>query len=93
MGLKWFVVLIGPLHLIGMWFGDDRRAHAMRTYMFERDWTTSSNISNYAAVSNEHNWEDLRIRLRNQQTCTSNNRDDEIRIGSISDPVLGDVSS
>ena len=31
-------------------------------------WTMSSNINNYSTLNNEHNWEDLCIQLRNQQT-------------------------
>ena len=27
MGLKWLALLIGPLDLIGMWFGEDQRAN------------------------------------------------------------------
>jgi hypothetical protein len=42
--------------------------------MFRRDWTTSSNIDNYFTLNNKHNQEDLCIQWRNQQTCTSNNR-------------------
>ena len=32
-----------------------------------------SNSNNYSTLNSEHNWEDLCIHLRNQQTHTSNN--------------------
>ena len=32
MGLKW-LVFIGPLYLIGMWFDDDQRANIIKTHM------------------------------------------------------------
>ena len=38
--------------------------------MFRRDFTTSSNINNYSTLNNEHNWEDFRVHLKNQQTRT-----------------------
>ena len=31
MGLKWLDFLIGPLVLIGMWFGEDQRANIIGT--------------------------------------------------------------
>ena len=30
MGLKWLVFLIGPLDLVGKWFGEDQRANVMK---------------------------------------------------------------
>ena len=33
-----------------------------------------SNVHNYSTLNNEHNREDLRIQLENQQTCTYNYR-------------------
>ena len=42
----------------------------MKTHA-KRDWSTSSNIINYYTLNNEHNWENLCIQLRNQQTSTS----------------------
>jgi hypothetical protein len=35
--------------------------------MFETYWTWTSNIINYCTLSNEHNWEDLCIQLRNKR--------------------------
>ena len=32
----------------------------------------SSNSTKYSKLNNEHNWEDLGIHLRNQQTCNHN---------------------
>ena len=52
----------------------------------------SSNTNNYSTLNNEHNWEDLRVYLRNQQTCTSNNYN-YMRGGPISNPIFADVSS
>ena len=39
--------------------------------MFKRDQTAYSNINR---LNSEHNKEDLDIHLRNQQTCTSSDR-------------------
>ena len=36
MGLKQLVFLIGPLYLIGMWFGEDQRTKIIRTLCFKR---------------------------------------------------------
>ena len=33
MGLKWLIFLIGPLDLIGMWFGEDQRANILKTHV------------------------------------------------------------
>ena len=30
-GLKWSIFLIGPLYLIGVWFGEDQRANIVKT--------------------------------------------------------------
>jgi hypothetical protein len=48
----------------------------------------SSNIHNYFTLNSEHDWEDLYIQLRNQQTCTSDNHK-WIRGRSIFNPVFG----
>ena len=58
-----------------------------RKHMFKRDWTTSSNNNNYSTLNSEHNWEDVWIQLRNQQTCTSDNYN-LIRGGPIFNPIL-----
>ena len=60
--------LIGPLDLIGTWFGEDHIANMLR-----RDWTTTSNSDNYFPLDSVHNWEDIHIQFKNQQTCTFNN--------------------
>jgi subtilase family serine protease len=39
--------------------------------MHKRDWIASSNLIDYSTLNDEHNWEDLSIQLKNQQTCTS----------------------
>ena len=33
MGLKWLVVLIGLVDVIGMWFGEEQRANIMKTHV------------------------------------------------------------
>ena len=71
MGLKWLAFLIGPLYLVGMWFGEYQRANIIRQKL-KRGWTTSSNINNYSTLNNEHNGQELCVLLRNQQVCTSN---------------------
>ena len=37
---KWFIFLIGPLYLIGMWFNEDQRANIIKTHV-SRNSTTS----------------------------------------------------
>ena len=32
MGLKWLAFIIGPLSLIGMWFGEHQRANLVKTH-------------------------------------------------------------
>ena len=39
--------------------------------MHKRDWTAFLNLIDYSTLNNEHNWEDLSIQSKNQQTCTS----------------------
>ena len=34
----------------------------------------SSDVDDYSTLNGEHDWEELGLRLRNQQTCTSENR-------------------
>ena len=51
-----------------------------------------SKIINYSTLNNEHDSEDLRIQLRNQQTCTSNNHN-WIRGGSIVNMTFANASS
>ena len=33
MGLKWLVFLIGPINLIGMWFGEHQRVNIIKTHV------------------------------------------------------------
>ena len=48
MGLKWLILSMGSLYLIGMWIDEEQR-------VFEGDWITSSYINNYDVPNNEHN--------------------------------------
>ena len=42
--------------------------------MFKTDSTTvPSNLTNYLTLNSEHDWEDLCIQVRNQQTWPSDN--------------------
>jgi hypothetical protein len=71
MGLKWLSFLIGPLDLIGIWFGEDQRANIKKKeHVFIRDWPTHL-YNTCSTLNSEHNWEDLCIHSRSQQTCTS----------------------
>ena len=52
-GLKRLVLLIGPLYLIDMWFGEDQRANMLKTqvqkrldYIFKISITTLHSIVN-----------------------------------------------
>jgi hypothetical protein len=51
-----------------------------------------SNINNYSTLNSDHNWKDLCIHLRDQQTCTSSLHN-QIRGGLIFNLVLVDVPS
>ena len=43
--------------LIGVWFGEDQRTNIIKSHMFERNGSTSSNTNNYSTLNIEHNWE------------------------------------
>ena len=43
--------------------------------MLKRDWTTFSSIINYSRLNNEHDYEDLCIRLRINEYRTSYKHD------------------
>ena len=36
MDLKWFGVVIGPVYVIGVWFGEDQRVNIGKTYIWKR---------------------------------------------------------
>jgi len=76
MGLKWLVFLIRSLYIDWYVVWWDQRENIVKT-QFKRDWitssTTSSTINNYSTLNNGHDWEDLCIQIRNQQTCTFDN--------------------
>ena len=55
--------------------------------MFRKDWTTSSNIDNCSTLNDEHNRENPRIQLRNQETHTSDAHNQN-RGGPIFNPVF-----
>ena len=72
MGLKWLVFLIGLLDLIGIYvvqWGSTSK-YKKDTCLKEIGLCLQIIITNLHSM-NEHNWEDLCIQLRNQQTCTS----------------------
>ena len=73
MGLKWFSFLIGPPYLIGIWFGEDQRVNIIKYTCVKEIGLRLQLWNNYSTLNIEHNWEDLCIMLRNQQTCTSDN--------------------
>ena len=37
--------------------------------MLNKGWIKSPNAYTYTTPNNEHNWDDMCIQLRNQQTC------------------------
>ena len=77
--------------MIGVWFGEDQRTNTIR-HVFKRDCTTSSDFINYSTPNSEHNWEDLCIQLRNQQTSTSENHN-LIKGGPIFNPIFAEAPS
>ena len=56
-GVILLLFLIKPLHLIGVWFNEQNH-----------EGTCLKDIG-LSLLNSEHNWEDLCIQLRNQQTC------------------------
>ena len=60
--------------------------------MFEIDWITFSKFINYSTLTSEHIWEDLCVKLKNQQTCTSDNHN-LISVGPIFNLIFVDASS
>ena len=62
MGLKWLDFLIRPLHLIGMWSGEDQRSkHQKDTCLNEIGQHLQKLPSNHSTSNSEDNWEDLCI--------------------------------
>lgn len=48
-------VLFDIHNLIEPWLGKNPQTNNITSYA-ERDWTTSSNFSNYTTLNSEHNW-------------------------------------
>ena len=48
------------------WWGPKNKHH--KRHVFERDWTMSSKFINTSTLRSEHDWGDLCIQLRNEQT-------------------------
>ena len=63
--LNWLMFLIGPLYLIGKWFGEGQRANIVKDICLKEVGTTSSNINNYSTLNSEDNWKDLCTQLKN----------------------------
>ena len=61
MGLKWSVFLIGPIYLIGMWFGEDQRATYHKGTCIKEIGSPLEIPNNHYAFNSEHDWEDLCI--------------------------------
>lgn len=66
--------------LIGVWLGGVKHIYIYICtlfwkntikHMFKWDWTMSSSFINHFRLTIEHNWENLYILSKNQQTCTS----------------------
>lgn len=53
----------------------------------------SSNVNKHSTPNTEHNWEDLRILLKNHQTCTYDNHNLKSQGGMIFNPILTNGSS
>lgn len=66
--------LIAHLHILVCGLSEDPKPKTTKIHV-SRDWTTTSNSMNNSTLNNECDWEDLCVRLRNQQTCASNNHD------------------
>ena len=56
--------LIGPLYLIGKWFGEGQRANIVNDTCLKEVGTTSLNINNYSTLNSEDNWEDPCTQLK-----------------------------
>ena len=71
-GVLRLLFLIRHLYLIGVWLSEDQRTNMMKTQFGLRCQIFFT--SYYSTLNTEHNWEDLSIQLRNQQTCAFNNQ-------------------
>ena len=72
--------------IFGVWLGEDQE-HIILAHVFK-----SIKYSIHPHINSEHNWEDLFIHLRNQQTRTSINPNYIIRRW-IFNPIFVDASS
>ena len=61
--------------------------------MFKRDYTTSLQDNNCFTLNNEHDWEDLCVQLRHQQTMHFRQHVSKSWEVWIFNPVFSDASS
>ena len=86
-GVIWLHFCIGHLYLIVVWLGEDKKKNPPYKHIFQWYWTMFSSFINCSTLYNEHNWEDLCIKVINQQSCNSDNHN-YIMDGRIFSPLL-----
>ena len=92
-GVILFPFLIGPHIWFGAWFGVIKEQLELNKHMLKKDWIrTASDLIKFNTLNTGHNWEDLILHSRNQETRTSNNHN-EIRGGPIFVSSLADAPS
>ena len=73
MGLKWVVFLIEPLDLIWYVVRWGSKSKHYKDICLKEIGLCLQILITYSTLNSEHDWEDLYIQLRNQQTCISDN--------------------
>ena len=68
-GVIRLLYFIGSLYLIGVWFSENQWTNIITTHVYKI-------FFNYFTLNSQHDWEDLCIQLRNQQTCTFDNNNE-----------------
>jgi hypothetical protein len=57
--------------MIGVWFGEDQSANIVKDACFEGFGLCLQMLMTISTLNGEHDWEELGLRLKNEQTCTS----------------------
>ena len=73
MGLKWLVLVSGPLYLTGLLLSEDQRANIIKKTCIQKIGLQSIDINKYFTLNSAHNWEDIYSQLSNQQTFDNHN--------------------
>ena len=73
-GILRLFLLNERLYLICVWLGEDHQVTNTQRHTLKKKIGLSLEILiDQSTLNNKHNWEDMCLQLRNQQTCTSDN--------------------